>query len=325
MTVGMATADASPEVPGTIVDERPDRRARRARRGRRDRSRPLPPLTARQQVVRAAMVCLLAICASLLIELLLLSSLQHRAAQQQLFDSFREHLASGTAPTGPVDAAGRALASGSPIAYLEIPAIGLRQVVVEGTNSAATFDGPGHREDSPFPGQVGTTVVMGRSGAFGGPFGEISKLREGDVVRTTTAQGEFDYEVIGVRHEREAAPASLQGGEGRLMLVTADGRPFVPSGVLRVDAKLTSKPVGGVAPLYTPQTLSLTDRIMASDTSTVWALVLWLQALLAAVVGFVWAWHRWGRARAWVVFVPVLLVIALSVSDQAVRLLPNLL
>ena len=65
--------------------------------------------------------------------------------------------------------------------------------------------------------------------------------------------------------------------------------------------------------------------MMAADTRTLWALALWLQALIVVVLGATWAWHRWGRARAWVVFLPLLLLVGLYTSGEAARLLPNLL
>ena len=64
---------------------------------------------------------------------------------------------------------------------------------------------------------------------------------------------------------------------------------------------------------------------MAGDATTLWALALWLQALIALSLGVVWAWHRWGRAQAWVVFLPPMLLVGLSAAGEAARLLPNLL
>ena len=261
----------------------------------------------------------------LLLQLVVLSGLQERSAQQQKFDAFRAQVAEGTAPLGSVNADNEALAPGAPMAYLEIPAIGLSQVVLEGTASAVMFEGPGHRRDSPFPGQPGTTVILGRRATFGGPFSQLADLEQGDEIRVTTGQGEFTYQVIGVRRENEPAPPTLGSGKGRMLLVTADGRPYFPDGILRVDADLTSDPVGGVSPLFAPSGLPATEKIMAADTTTLWALVMWLQVLVAAVIGFVWAWHRWGRTKAWIVGVPLLLLVGLNVADQTARLLPNLL
>jgi LPXTG-site transpeptidase (sortase) family protein len=265
------------------------------------------------------------VCGALLLQLVVLSGFQERAAQQSKFDSFRAALARGTAPVAAVDADNKALRPGSPMAYLEIPSIGVRQVVLEGTTSGVLFDGPGHRRDSPFPGAPGTSVILGRRATFGGPFSQIGDLDAGDVIRVTTGAGQFDYEVIGVRRAGEPSPPPLESGEGRMLLVTADGRPYLPDGVLRVDAELTSTPLSGGNPAYNPKSLPASDAIMASDTTTLWALALWMQALILATVAFVWAWHRWGRAKAWIVGFPVLLLVGLLVADQVARLLPNLI
>ncbi len=316
----------------TVTDEAPEvedsPRGRWFRRSPRDPDRPLPPLTPRAQLARGVFVLIAVVCGSLLLQLVVLSGFQQRSAQQGAFDQLRAELAKGTAPVGAVseiDGEPRSLRPGTPMAYLEIPSIGLRQVVLEGTSSAVMFDGPGHRRDSPFPGAPGTSVILGRRATFGGPFAEIGDLREGDSIRVTTGAGEFDYEVLGVRKENEPSPPALESGQGRLLLVTADGRPYVPDGVLRVDAELTSTPLSGGSPAFTAKTIPAPDAIMASDTATLWALALWLQALLIVTVAFVWAWHRWGRARAWIVGFPVLLVVGLMVADQVARLLPNLL
>jgi hypothetical protein len=252
------------------------------------------------------------------------SSLQQSSAQERAFDRFRADLAAGTAPVGPADADGVELAIGTPVSYLEIPEIGLRQVVVEGTTSGAMFTGPGHRRDTPLPGQVGTSVIMGRRAAYGGPFSDIGKLEAGDLVRVTTGQGEFEYEVLGVRFEGDPVPAPVGSGSSRLVLATADGRPFLPDGVVRVDADLVGTAVGGAPRAYTSSTLPSSEQALGTDTSTLWVLLLWLQVLIALSVGAVWAWHRWGRAQAWVVFLPALLLVGLATAGQVARLLPNL-
>jgi LPXTG-site transpeptidase (sortase) family protein len=307
----------------TAEVEAPPRR--RSPRPARDTTVPLPPLSPRAQLLRVVFVLLAVSCGALVLQLAVLSGFQERAAQQNAYDTFRAELAKGTAPVAQVDDENKALRPGTPMAYLEIPAIGLRQVVLEGTTSGVLFDGPGHRRDSPFPGAPGTTVILGRRATYGGPFSNIGDLQEGDAIRVTTGAGEFDYEVIGVRREGEPAPPALEAGKGRMLLITADGRPYVPDGVLRVDAELTSTPLSGGSPAYTSKTLPDADAIMASDTADLWALALWLQALLVASVAFVWAWFRWGRARAWIVGFPLLLVVGLMVANQVARLLPNLL
>ena len=64
---------------------------------------------------------------------------------------------------------------------------------------------------------------------------------------------------------------------------------------------------------------------MATDTSTVWALVFALQFLLVAQLAAVWAFRRIGAQKTWVVFVPVGVLAVIFVGSQLTLLLPNLL
>jgi hypothetical protein len=145
------------------------------------------------------------------------------------------------------------------------------------------------------------------------------------LIKVTTGQGVFNYRVLGVRRQGDPAPAALIAGASRLTFVTAAGRAFLPDGVLRVDADIDGKAVVGPARLLSASALLPEERLMAGDTHTLWVLALWLQALILLSVAAVWAWHRWGRAQAWVVFLPPLLIVGLAASAEVARLLPNLL
>lgn len=292
---------------------------------RRAAAAELPPLHAPLYLVRALLVGVALLTVGLLLQLVVVSALQQRSNQQQLFADFRLQLAEGTAPLGPVDIEGRALSLGSPVAYLEIPELDLRQVVVEGTTSGALVHGPGHRRDTVLPGQAGVSIIAGRRAAYGGPFAGIDGLEAGDEIRVTTGQGEFEYEVLGVRREGDQLPQPPRSGEGRLVLATADGTPLLPNGVVRVDAELRSDTVPGARPLFTSASLPGAEDFLGGDTSSLWALALWLQALLVLALGAVWAWHRWGRAQAWIVFLPALLLVSVYVANQTAQLLPNVM
>ncbi|MBV8958278.1 MAG: class E sortase [Actinobacteria bacterium] len=283
------------------------------------------PLSARKQLARAIAVFVCVLSLGLAFELTIMSTFQQRAAQQRLFDRFRKELATGVAPIGPADHDGKALSLGAPVAYLEVPSIGLRQVVVEGTTSGNLTSAPGHRRDTPLPGQAGVSLVAGRLSGFGGPFARIHQLKPGAKVHVTTGQGAFDYRVIDVRRGGDPQPPPFKTGSGRLILATADGHAFVPSGVLWVDADLNVPAVGGPGGRPSPRALPPNEQLMSSDTTTLWALAFWLQALLLAVVAAIWAWHRWNRAKTWVVFTPALLFVGLAASGEAAKLLPNLL
>jgi preprotein translocase subunit SecE len=71
--------------------------------------------------------------------------------------------------------------------------------------------------------------------------------------------------------------------------------------------------------------LALNERELATDTTMVWALVFGLQLLIIVEFAAIWAYRRVGLEKTWIVFIPVFLMSGLLVSDQLVRLLPNLL
>ena len=285
----------------------------------------LPPLTPRLQLVRAGCVMVLALSLTFFLHLLVLSPFQQRASQERAISSLRGDLAFGTAPIGPYDSNGDLLSVGAPVARLEIPRLGLDQVVVEGTTAGALFLGPGHRRDTPLPGQNGVSVVFGRRAAYGAPFKGISSLEAGDIIRVTTGQGTFLYNVLGVRKEGDPVQPPPAPNSSRLVLATADGRIFMPDGVVRVDADLNGDAVVGAPRVISASGLPSDEQLMAGDTGTLWALGFWLLALTGVALATVWSRFRWGRAQTWVVFAAPLLFVGLATSGEVVRLLPNLL
>ncbi|MFY1673778.1 sortase [Plantactinospora sp. WMMB334] len=258
------------------------------------------------------------------VHLTLISQLRHERAQQTAYSDFRKELAEGVAPVGQTDLDGELLRPGSSVAVLRIPAIGTRQVVVEGTTSGVLQDGPGHRRDTVLPGQAGTSVVLGRRAGYGGPFAGLPLLGRGDEIVVVTGQGEHRYRVTGLRRPGDPLPSRLADGAGRLTLATADGRPYLPTNVLYVDADLVSPVQPAPQRRFGAQSLTAAERSMAGDPDAWVPLVLWGQALLIAAYAVSWAWARWGGWQAWVSGMPLLTVLGLAVADQAARLLPNL-
>ena len=261
---------------------------------------------------------------SFLIELTVLGNLRHDRDQAQLAADFRIELALGTAPVGPLDDANKAVTAGAPVAILDIPRLGLREVVVEGTSSSTLVSGPGHRRDTPMPGQVGTSVITGRRATYGAPFKSISQLRVGDQIKATTGQGKHSFEVLDVRHAGDPLPPTLSRGQGRLTLVTTDGPALQPTDVLRVDAALVSEAQSRPAQLPAAA-LPAADALMAGDTSTLLSIVGWAILLVAAAVATVWVRFSTGPWQAWVIGLPVLVALGLTASDDIAAMLPNLL
>ncbi|MEV6522866.1 class E sortase [Longispora sp. NPDC051575] len=252
-----------------------------------------------------------------------LSHVRYERTQQTAYADLRGALATATAPVGQLDQHGRLYQPGTAIAVLEVPSLDLRQVVFEGTASGVLEDGPGHRRDTVYPGQAGTSVLMGRRSSYGAPFRDLDMLTSGAEIVVTTGQGRHTYRVLGVRRtgDLEPPPATT----GRLVLVTADGQPFLPNNLIQVDADLVSEaqPIGA-RPL-TAAALPAAERALAVDPGAWTPLLLWGQALTIAAFALSWARIRWGRRQAWLVGVPVLGALGLTVADQVVRLLPNLL
>lgn len=282
-------------------------------------------LTPKERLIRGGVALAAALLIGFILNLTLVSQLQYAASQQQLRDHFSAQLADGVAPVSEGDLNGVLLDDGVPVAQLQLPSIGLDAVVVEGSSSAVTTTGPGHRRDTALPGQAGTSVIIGRAAAFGGPFSRIQELQPGDTFTVTTGQGEHTFEVMGLRYAGDPSPPRLKPGESRVVLESARGLPFTPTGVARVDARL----VGDAVPTGARQTsfasLPPEAKAMSTDTTSVWALVFGLQALVVAELALMWALQRIGPRHTWTVFVPILLLIGLIVTAQIVSLLPNVL
>jgi LPXTG-site transpeptidase (sortase) family protein len=277
-----------------------------------------------RHITIVAMVVLTALGIGLMLQLTLISGLQHRSAQQAAFDRFRYELAQGTAPVASTDKTGRLLDLGAPVALVDIPSVHVHEIVGEGSTGSVLMDGPGHRRDTPLPGQAGTSVILGRVSAYGGPFKRLHELRVGAKINVTTGQGTSTFTVIRLRGAGDPAPPPLAANQGRLVLVTATGTAFVPSGVLRVDADLETKTMG--TPTHTGlTTVPASEQPLGNDMSTAWALVLWLQVLVFGAIGIVWSWVRWGHYQTWIVFVPFSALVAFCAADEFMKVLPNLL
>ncbi|MDQ7911131.1 class E sortase [Phytohabitans sp. ZYX-F-186] len=255
------------------------------------------------------------------------SSLHHARAQYTSYANFRKELAQATAPVGPTrpDDPSKLLAQGTAVAVLSIPRIDLREVVFEGTTGSILQNGPGHLRNTPMPGQSGVSVIMGRATTYGGPFGQLSTLNPGDTFTVTTGQGVSTFRVLGVRRGGDPFPPPVAAGGGRLTLTTADGSPLLPSGVLRVDADLTSPALPTPPMPLTRRDLSTAELALGTDQFAWMQLVLWGQALVAAAVLLAVARLHWGRWQVWTVSVPVLVFFCVGTADQIARLLPNLM
>ncbi len=278
---------------------------------------PAPPEGPANPALQAAGVALLLlalIALGFIVYLYGLSGVQEARSQVVLYQRLQTQLAEVggfDAPLGPT-------AAGAPIAILDIPSIGIHDmVVVEGTSPENLTLGPGHRRDTPYPGQAGVSQIFGRRATFGGPFAHLADLRPGAFIETITGQGEATYTVAAVGnskvHIEDPAP-------NKLLLFTASS-PVVPSYYVEVDARLTTapRPTPGVV-----HVINASELVMASDggalvLSWTWALAL----VLVSVVGTLAA-IRWKPWVAYLAVTPVALAVLWALYQSLAMLLPNL-
>jgi sortase A len=293
---------------------------------RRQRTRPAPasirPGEIEEAVSLVSSVFTMVAIVSLwfVFQVLVLSGFSQARDQHLLYQDFREQLAAGTAPSGPV------VPPGDPVAVLTVPHLGLSQVVVEGTASGDLQAGPGHRRDTVLPGQQGVSLVYGRASTYGAPFRGVADLQPGDQIVVQTAQARTVFEVDGVRRAGDRLPAPPTGEEARLTLVSAEGSGRLaalrPGKAVFVDATAAK---GQPFPAGRPSAVPDSERAMATDSAALPMLVLALGLLVALTAGVVAARHRWSTALVWVIASPVAIALSWFTTDVVMRLLPNLI
>ena len=281
--------------------------------GRADRA-PSAPTVRRRPVMRSASLALILLAGIVLgfaLYLYVLSGVQESRSQVLGYAQLRTELAAQTAPLGPT-------APGSPVAVLDIPSIGVRNmVVVEGTTPENLTLGPGHLRDTPLPGQAGVSEIFGRRATFGGPFAGLAQLRPGDLIRVITGQGESTYTVAATADSGQTVEDPVAN---RLILLTASS-PVIPSHYIEVDARLitTAHPGPGIAREITRPELPL-----AGDGSALVFTIGWEFVLALVVAGAAIAAARWTPRIAYVGIAPLALAVLWALYHSLAASLPNL-
>jgi sortase A len=84
---------------------------------------------------------------------------------------------------------------GDAIGRIEIPAIGVKDYVVEGTDVENLRKGPGHYPGTPLPGDAGTVAIAGHRTTYGAPFRRIDQLHRGQEVAVDMPYDRYLYRV----------------------------------------------------------------------------------------------------------------------------------
>lgn len=115
--------------------------------------------------------------------------------------------------------------TGTGIAMIQIPKIGVENVVVEGVDDDSLKKGPGHYPETAFPGEAGNVVISGHRTTYGAPFYRVDELNTGDEITLKDASGTYKYKVT---EKKVVNPTDLSvvvpSTDARLTLTTCHPR-----------------------------------------------------------------------------------------------------
>jgi sortase A len=213
---------------------------------------------------------------------------------------------------------------GAPVGVLQIPAIHLQQVFVQGTSATDLMQGPGAMPGTARPGTAGNAVIAGRRVVAGGPFANIGALHRGDRIVVTTGLGRFVYRVVAVGTSVTGSRDPISDTrQARLTLVTSNPA-FVPTGRLYVVAVLHGQPATGPGTALPRHAPTAGERALSGDPAAVLPSVLWGLALVAVLGASIWAYQRrrYRAATVYLLSTPIVLAVALMWYSNLIRLLP---
>ena len=120
-----------------------------------------------------------------------------------------------------------AVSEGSPLGRVEISAVGLTVMVLEGTDEGTLRRAVGHIRGTPLPGQRGNVALAGHRDTF---FRGLRKIRVNDEITLTTLSGSYRYRVDSTKVVKPEETEVLEDyGDDILTLVTCYPFNFVGS------------------------------------------------------------------------------------------------
>ena len=212
----------------------------------------------------------------------------------------------------------RAPGEGSPVGFLTIPKVGLRNaVIIEGTGTDDLRQGPGHYVGTPLPGEAGNAAIAGHRTTYGAPFYDLDRLGRGDPVYVQTIQGSFTYTVSSSQVVSPSDSAVVSDTKDNELTLTTCNPRFSASTRLIVHAVLSGNEqpaptlppaqAGGAHPAGGAHRASAAGSAGAAGLAGSqgdWAPALELGVVAAVVITatFVVARGRRRRVRRWGVY-----------------------
>jgi sortase A len=118
-----------------------------------------------------------------------------------------------------------AVSEGSPLGRIEISAVGLTVMVLEGADEGTLRRAVGHIRGTPLPGQRGNVALAGHRDTF---FRGLRKIRANDEITLTTLSGSYRYRVDSTKVVKPEETEVLEDdGDDILTLVTCYPFNFV--------------------------------------------------------------------------------------------------
>lgn len=140
----------------------------------------------------------------------------------------------------------RSLHTGDPVGRLKIGRIGLKMVVVQGTDHETLKRGPGHYEPSGLPGEGHLIYVAGHRTTYLAPFAHINDIKVGDYITFSLPYATFTYRVQRHYIVRSDQLSVLQDHGSEILRLQACHPRFFATHRYIVDATLASfTPTGG--------------------------------------------------------------------------------
>jgi sortase A len=217
-------------------------------------------------------------------------------------------------------------ARGELIGRIQIPAIGVDKIFLEGVGLDVLSNGPGHYEGTPLPGQEGNAGIAGHRTTYGAPFNRIDELGEGDEILISYFNGsQFTYlynsTVIVTPDRTDVLEYKF---DNRLTLSACNPKysaaeRIVVSAVLQEPAApATALPDAGTAVVPVDDSGSLDGQDHPKTPAVVWGIAAAMVWLAAWVVGR--AWRRW---PAYALGLPVFLLVLYGFFENFSYALPS--
>jgi len=120
-----------------------------------------------------------------------------------------------------------AVSEGSPLGRIEISAVGMTTMILEGTEEGTLRRAVGHIRGTPLPGQRGNVALAGHRDTF---FRGLRDIRVNDEITLTTLSGSYHYRVDSTKVVKPEETEALEDdGHDTLTLVTCYPFNFVGS------------------------------------------------------------------------------------------------